>query len=137
MAEIEIDSPVFFAEAQVKTDDKILKIIPQPPPLERPKLLFSPSESPTGLDAYPADKLTDDAGTPEFFKLLETGFMVKIFLFFFNGRGGTARETSPALSAISLYGFIRLERHICKDGDQPESRPVIRVDKEVVSSCPA
>lgn len=67
MAEIEIDSPVFFAEAQVKTDDKILKIIPQPPPIERPKLLFSPSESPTGLDAYPADKLTDDARTPEFF----------------------------------------------------------------------
>lgn len=107
------------------------------PTQEDQSIYLTPEIPPASLDAYAADKLTDETQSPEFFKLFKAAFMVKIFFLIFYGPSGTKGKTAEAFAAISLYGFIRLEGHIREHGDKPELRPKIGVNEKVVSSNPA
>ena len=90
-----------------------------------------------GLDTDSADMLADKPHFPEFFELLKTCPVVKLFFFLFYSLSRTGLKALHACTAITLQRLIRFKRHVGQHRDQPEPCPEFRVDKKVAPSYKA
>ncbi len=81
--------------------------------------------------------LADNPHLPEFFELLKTCPVVKLFFLLSYGLSRAGLKALHACTAITLQGLIRFKRHVGQHRDQPEPCPKFRVDKKVVPSYKA
>ena len=80
--------------------------------------------------------LADDPLPAEFLELIEAGPVVEILSFLLDGAGRANLNTFLAFAAVALKGPVRLKGHVGEHRDQPEPRPVLRMDKEVAPAHP-
>jgi hypothetical protein len=89
------------------------------------------------LDAHPTDVLSDIVFVSKFLEFFKATDVIEFFDLLLDGTGRAEGDALTALATRSLQRLICMQREIGEDGDQPDPRPVLRMDDEVISAEPS